>query len=131
MFRNRGDDRNMNFSIAGVPKGVKPSSPWRDNSRNGKKDKGTDGDEKDEQDEAPKKCLELLARELQAYELHKGNKLQQTKDTYDKSVVRLQRKTHGKAIVPKADMCSLLFIGRNPTKGICMLANVPNANHVL
>jgi len=33
--------------------------------------------------------------------------------------------------IPKAGMCSLVLTGKKPTKGICMLANVPKAYHVV
>ena len=73
--------------------------------------------------------MELLGGQLVADPLGETNELHQTKDTCE-SQPNVRKQSYLKDI-PSEDMCSLLLMGRKPTNGICMLANVPRAYQVV
>ena len=90
-----------------------------------------EGKANDEQNQGSQKILELLARQLATDELDEGHELDQAKDACKMVSTIMTRNYSSAKILPRADMWSLLLMGKNPTKGICMLASVPRAYHVV
>lgn len=119
----------MNFCVAGIPQRVEAASPRSNRSRDGQQNQSSEGCSKHDQDRAPEQCLELFVGNFLAHEFNESNELQKTKDTYKSQLVVLCQGP--RFVLPNADICSLLRMGRNPTKGICILAKVPSANQVL
>lgn len=119
----------MYFGIPGVPERVETATPRRDDPRYGQKDQTTHRYSEDTEYETSKKGLKLLIGDLLADELDKCHKLNEAKDTW--SYQSWEPLSGLEICLPSADICSLLLIGKNPTNGICMLARVPRANHVL
>ena len=129
MLRYGGDDRNMNLGVSSIPERVETTSPWRNDSGDCKENKTSKRDGKDSQNKTSKEGLELLAWYTWADELNEPNKLQKTENTF---IMLAKALAYWKLLyLPSEDMCSELRIGKNPTKGICILANVPSAYQVV
>ena len=78
---DRGDDRNVNLGVSGIPERVETASPGRNDTRDGQKHQSSDTDEEDAQNQSAEQRLELLSGKLCANPVDKGHQLEETKDT--------------------------------------------------
>ncbi len=81
MFRDRGNDRDVNLGISSVPQWVEATAPRCDDPRDRQQDQGPERDCKNGEYESTKERLELLAGHLLADILHKSNELYEPKNT--------------------------------------------------
>lgn len=119
----------MHLGIIGVPQRVETPSPGGNYAGDAEKDEPGEGNGADKSERRGEKRLELFGRDLGSKILGKSNELNET----EYACPLLVSSSAANGIfqdLPKAEIWSLLLIGRNRTKGICILASVPRANQV-
>lgn len=81
MFRDGGNNGDVDLRVSSVPERVETASPGSDNTAHGEKDETSKGNNEDEENECAEERLELLAGKLSADPLNSSNQLEETKDT--------------------------------------------------
>lgn len=84
MLGYRGNDRNMNLGIAGIPEGVEATIPWRDIAEGGQTNQSNQANTKGGDKDGNKEGLELAARNGRSYIFNKGNQLEEAEDAWPK-----------------------------------------------
>lgn len=79
---NGRNDGNMDLSVVGVPKGVEPAAPWRDDTRKRESNNTNKAKACNDDDHASEKLLELLGWDKASDEISKGHQLKQPEDTW-------------------------------------------------
>jgi hypothetical protein len=126
----------VNLGVTGIPQRVKPPGPRSDPSARRQQDQYRQRYRKGEDDKGLQERLELFVGDESTDDPDKGDQLEKTEDAceYESSDMVLvsrhagkeeAREREGRCDSPRAAMCSDVLTGKNPTKGTCILANVP------